>query len=293
MRRALSALLVLVPAFVGSCAVPVPDAGPAPATADGAARDAKADADTDDVVDVEEDAEPAVPSATFASIDALCAEQMKMVVPRLRETEKQWAERGETVDLAPRCRVSEAALAEVPVSLRAPFLEVRAIEVETGTAKQTHLAIRTAAGWFALGRASITSHHEDPGCFSIERDSGIVAVRVEGTRVPALVVVESSARGAIMEEEEEEPSTSGGHLVHMVTWDDVTQRARACRAEASGYVACDAPSPIRIERIPSTTDGDRKAELRFASESKIDDKGHLRITPVASTPVSPSGSEAL
>lgn len=271
MRRALSGLLVFVPALVGSCALPVDSAPPANAGERPAREVARAEdeSDTSDVVEAVGDPEPVVPSITFTSLDALCREQMKMVLPRLREAEQRWAERGETVTLEPRCEVSTTALSKVAIELRAPFLEARAIEVETGSATQTHLAIRTAAGWFALGRASVVDQHDDPGCFSIERDGGIISIRTLGTRVPTLVIVESSARGAVMEDPEGEPEDAS--VVSPVMWDDVMHRARACRAEASGYVACDAPSSTRTERVPSTTNGGPSA---LASDT--DGKGPLR-----------------
>ena len=168
--------------------------------------------------------------------------------------------------------MSATALAKVPVELRAPFLEVRAIQIETGSATETHLATRTAAGWRAVLAASVTSYHDDPGCFSIERDGGILSVRVEGSVVPALVIVESSDRGVVMED----AVTDDAGNEHMIRWEDVKQRARACRTEASGYLACDASVVIRTERIPSSTEGGRHAQVRFATEATVDARGHVR-----------------
>jgi hypothetical protein len=198
---------------------------------------------------------------------------MTMVLPEVRAIEKELSNRGEAVTLRPRCEVSATALTGVSIQLRAPFLEVVAVEIETGRATQTHLVVRTAAGWFALGRASVVDVHDDPGCFSIERDRGIEAVRVEGSTVPALVVVESRERGVEQEDREADADDASGP--HFVTWDEVTQRARACRAEASGYVACDAPLVIRTERVPSTTEGGRNAEVRFAREIMVDAAGRI------------------
>jgi hypothetical protein len=289
MNRAWSALPVLAfllaPALVGSCAAPLEGGS---FVTDDAHDDARADADVArpadepaepaeliDEPDPTPEREPVIPSGTFASVDALCRAQMAMVLPRLRAAEKELSERGEAVALVPRCQVSATALTGVPVQLRAPFLEVLAVEIETGDSTQTHLVTRTAAGWFALGRASVVEDHDDPGCFSIERDSGIVSVRVEGTTVPALVVVERSGRG--VEQEEPAADADDASAVHLVTWDEVTHRARACRAEATGYVACDAPLVIRTEHVPSTTEGGRKAEVRFARELRVDATGHAHV----------------
>ena len=284
MHRAWSALplpllvLVLAPALVGSCAAPLGsgslEADDAHADVD-VARRADETAELVDEPDFTLEREPVVPSGTFASVEALCREQMTMVLPRLRAAEKERSERGEAVALVPRCQVSSAALAGVPIQLRAPFLEVLAVEIETGDSTQTHLVTRTAAGWFALGRASVVDHHDDPGCFSIERDSGIVSVRVEGATVPALVVVERSGRGIEQEDPAADADDASG--ARLVTWDEVTHRARACRAEATGYVACDAPLVIRTEHVPSTTEGGRTAEVRFARELGVDATGHGHV----------------
>lgn len=290
MQRTRSSLLLLVPAVLVSCALPLDssavratspestdstEAAESAAAADAGELDDEPDADADAAIEPEP--EPVLPSGTFATIDALCREQMKMVVPHLRAAEQRSADGSENPTRTPLCRVSTTALAGVSVVLRAPFLEVKAIEIETGLATQTHLVTRTAAGWFALGRASMTDEHDDPGCFSIERDTGIVSVRVEGTTVPALVVVESSSRGAEMEEEQGELTGSSGAM-QSVTWDDVSQRARACRAEASGYVACDAPTVIHTERVPSTTGGGRQVKALVTRDMTVDATGHLRVS---------------
>lgn len=282
MHRAWSALpvlvLVLAPVLVGSCAAPLEggsfEADDARADAD-MARRADEPAELADEPDLTPERDPVVPSGTFASVEALCRAQMTMVLPRLRAAEKELNERGEAVALLPRCQVSVTALTGVPIQLRAPFLEVLAVEIETGDSTQTHLVTRTAAGWFALGRASVVDEHDDPGCFSIERDGGIVSVRVEGTTVPALVVVESSGRGIEQEEPAADADDASG--VRLVTWDEVTHRARACRAEATGYVACDAPLVIRTEHVPSTSQGGREAEVRFARELWVDATGHGHV----------------
>lgn len=286
MLRARSALLlVLVSAVMGSCAVPTaneeaPVAEATPSEAPAAAAAAPDTTGASDATELEpaDDAprrDPVVPTGTFATLEALCREQKKLVLPRVRAAEKERLEGSETT-LTPRCEVSAKSLAGVAVELRAPFLEVRAIVVETGHATETHLVIRTDAGWSAIGAASVRQYHDDPGCFSIERDSGIVSIRVAGTERPALVVIEGSDRGAAMEEGEPD---EGGNL-HPVMWDDVMQRARACQVDATGQIACDAPRRVRTERIPSTTEGGRHAELRFSAEVGVDAAGHLRAAAV-------------
>jgi hypothetical protein len=109
----------------------------------------------------------------------------------------------------------------------------------------------------------------DPGCFSIERETGLVAVRVEGSSRPALVLVEGTDRGARMEDE-----VPGQDLV---TWDDVTRRAVACRLDLD-QTTCDAPVVLRVERVPSTTAGGRKATVRFETTYAVDTAG--RVQPV-------------
>lgn len=279
MPRSRSLVPFVLPLVLGSYAVSL-EAGTSARPVD-ASEPPPVEAAVDEVDTGEEGPEraPAVPTTTFASLDALCRAQMDLAAPLVAEANARWAERGETSTLTPKCVESGTALAKVPVALAAPFLEVRAIEVETGRATETHLVTRTAAGWFALGRASIVDYHDDPGCFSIERDSGLVSVRVEGGTTPALVVVESTNRGARMEEVE--PDESG--TVHPIVWDDDTHRARACRAESSGYVACDAPVVLRIERTPSTTEGGRRAEVRFATQAVVDGKGHLHVAAQPAT----------
>jgi hypothetical protein len=273
MTRALPivAVALLVPALLASCMVSVSVPGES-AHATGSATGASERESESEIAASETDHH--VPAGVFASVEALCTAQKALVAARFAELRKEREENGvaevdSDVPSSPRCGLAEGALAKVDVKLRAPFLEVRAISVETGDAVEEHLVVLTAEGWRALPHAHIADYHMDPGCFSIERETGLVAVRVEGSSRPALVLVEGTDRGARMEDE-----VPGQDLV---TWDDVTRRAVACRLDVGG-TTCDAPVVLRVERIPSTTAGGRTAKLRFETTYAVDAAG--RVQPI-------------
>lgn len=210
-----------------------------------------------------------VPTGRFDSIEALCAAQKKLAAPRIADALRELADRGETdVYLEPRCERSKAALAATPLQLEAPFLEAAAIEVEAGHSTRTHVVARTKDGWYAAPEAAIDVFHEDPGCFSIERDAGILAIRVERG---SLVIVNATSRGAEMEEPEvvdDEQSEAP------VSWDDVTHYGRACRLGAAG-LACGEPVVLRVERVPSTDEAGRIPSVIFETTSSVDANGNL------------------
>jgi hypothetical protein len=206
-----------------------------------------------------------VPLGVFPSLEALCASQKELVRDRVSTATKQLDEiYGEPSNIVPSCKVSPFG-PKVDVKLRAPFFEARALEVETGDASETHVVVRTANGWQALPEASITEAHNDPGCFSIERDTGIEAIRVEGS---TLLVVEGSDRGARMEDPADETASP-------VMWSDVSTHVVACRLGPTP--TCDPRVTVKVECVPSSTEGDRKTELRFATTYSVDPAGH--VTP--------------
>lgn len=221
-----------------------------------------------------------VPRGAFATIEALCRAQEALAEGRIAKAREEAIERGEDSKVRASCRRSTTALAKAKVAIRAPYLDVAAIEVETGWAKATHVVARTSAGWRAIPGASVTDFHDDPGCFSITRDIGIAAVRVEGSAHPALVVVESSGRGIDMEEPTDATPWIG--------WEQVTERAVACRVrivDGARELACDAGVVTKVAKVPSTTAGGRRVTVAFETGYTVDDRGHLHAkkTPPAET----------
>lgn len=262
MPRARLAVLVLVPILGSSCALSSDGDDPASAYAP-----ASAPASASAFASAPASPPITVPPGPFPSLDALCEAQKALVAPRLVEAADGRAEVGAS-PLAARCEVSRA-VERMKVALRAPFLDVSAIELETGHAVETHIVVRTAAGWLAVPDASIDAWHDDPGCFTIERDAGVLEVRVEGDVTPALVIVEVSERGEHMEPRDEPDGAATS-----VDWSDVTERARACRLEA-GALACDAPVVLRVENVPSTTEGGRQIAIRFETTTTTSAAGRL------------------
>lgn len=287
MRPLLVLPLLVVPVAV-ACALPAGEPGGSPATiATATAKAAEeevrtppayeatpADIELDDDAPAEVDADESfAPRGTFASLTALCDAQRALVRPHLAAVAKERAERGEADAPAARCEVSKTALANVDVKLRAPFLDVRAIDIETGNATETHLVVRTADGWQALAHASVTSFYDDPGCFSIARDSGISSVHVEGDVTPALVVVEGSARGASMEEADE-PDDRG--IVTTKTWDDVTSHVVGCHLEDGG-LTCGAPAVLEVRHVPNSTEDGRRVSVLFRTTYTVGEAGDVRV----------------
>jgi hypothetical protein len=277
MLRARLGLLVVLPVIVSSCAFSgggdTGDPGD-PGDTSGTSQEAEPTPEEPSTATPapEPQSESAVPAGTFATLDALCEDQKRLAAPRLEQAAKDRAERTEgEAKLVARCEVSGTALAAAKIELRAPFLEVRAIEVETGHATETHVVARTQAGWVAVPHASVDSWYDDPGCFSIERDTGIVAVRVEGDRTPVLVVVEGTDRGAHMEEVEPE---AAGEPHEPIYWMDVSHRARACRLQPSG-LACDEPVVVRVQRVKSVHGRTVETEARFETTTTVSPEGRV------------------
>jgi hypothetical protein len=241
----------LVVPFVVSCALPAGE------TDRSAAPQATAETpidlgDIDDVAprsDVEAASEESgngapvyVPKGIFASLDALCEAQTSLILPTLRAAQALRDERaGEDVPEQPRCERMPSALENVTVRLHAPFLEIETLAVETGYATEVHLAVRTAEGWIAIPHPSVVSYHDDPGCFTIERDSGLTSVTVVGDDSASLELVETSSRGALIEYAEDESGTTR-------TFDDVTERAVGCSI-SSGKFACAPPTVLSLTRV--------------------------------------------
>src|SRR5262245_11905528 len=69
-----------------------------------------------------------VPRGGFPSIDALCAEQKRLIVPQLLEAQRFFADRGENETIVPACGEARKVLAHARIRLSAPYLEVRAID---------------------------------------------------------------------------------------------------------------------------------------------------------------------
>ena len=202
-----------------------------------------------------------VPTGVFPSIAALCQAQKQLIAPELR---KIATERQEQPAVA-SCVESKTALSHARVDLRAPYLEVRAIEIETGEATDTNLVVRTADGWQAAPHAFVSDFHGDPGCFSILRDDGIVDVHVDGSDVPALVVSDRASRGHSVDADETDDSKS-------IYWSQEFERVSACRFEHS-TIACDAAVVIRVSRRPSPNDRGLEVVDDFATKYAIDAQG--------------------
>lgn len=278
MRRSVLAFLALAPltAALASCLLP-PEPGHEPtssvvvvATPPEATAPEATPSVTDEEIVRDDVTEPElqafVPLGLYPSVGALCAAQEQLVAPRIAELRKQ----GEDgfYDLGTvRAHCEAAPLGTADVQLRAPYLEVRAIVFETGLATRKHVVVRTDAGWRALPHAVERDEHMDPGCFSIERETGLSAIRVEGR---ALVLVDGTDRGAKTEEPAGEDDVS-------VFWSDVTRRAVACRIEADG-AACDAPVVLRVERVPSSRADGRVPTLRYETTYRVDERGHVKPT---------------
>lgn len=236
----------LLPLFI-SCALPTEEPKRVPASTAAAP---VAPIDLGEIDDVEApEAEPAapavVPSGTFATLSALCAAQQTLIAPLLGAAQAEMQERGIELTLVPHCEPVPEALDGVTVELRAPYLQVMPLQIETGYATALHLAVRTASGWVALPHASMDVFHDDPGCFTIERDVGLVAVNVVGDDAPSLELVEKSERGAITEYDDETGTEPVG------TWNDVRERTVVCGVTANGF-ACDEPNLLSVARVRSS-----------------------------------------
>lgn len=215
-----------------------------------------------------------VPPGTFPTVEALCAAQKVMIVPQLRQAEAWLREREMATPLSPSCERAPAVLAQMHVSLHAPFHELAAIRIETGTATEVRLVVRTDEGWRAAPRALMVDVHDDPGCPSILRDGPVREVRVESAAgVPALVVIDEASRGA-----GEEVAADDS----VVYWSLELRRATACRLEARDFelarMTCDEPVVIRALRTPGQGDADRRAQVRFTTDYRLDTSGRIVAT---------------
>jgi hypothetical protein len=156
------------------------------------------------------------------------------------------------------CKEDPAALSEAKVSVAAPYLEVRAIDVAEEGAGSTMLAVRTAEGWRALPETFVSHSDDDPGCPSIERESAIVEVRVEQG---AVVVVTASDRQWIGDEH----------------WGNLEMsKARACR-EVDGELTCGEPTVVEARLSMRTSEDDEtRAPLRtFSTKYWVDADGEI------------------
>ena len=206
----------------------------------------------------------------FASLDAMCVAENARVRPSIEAAEARRVELISEGSMAPpvtaHCEVSKTALEHANVMLRAPFLEVTAIDIETGNAVETHLATRTESGWFLVAEASLSVWHEDPGCFSIERDAAITSIRVEAEGT--LVVTENRERGAKMEE------IDGPDGMRLRTWTDTHRSERGCRLESSG-LSCAMPVVVHVARTMRDEDGDHASEVLFDTTTHVSPQGEL------------------
>lgn len=205
----------------------------------------------DDLAPPVEAAEPersVVPPGTFATLEALCDAQEALIAPTLRAADEARLEIDPDRKIAPHCARSAHAFDGVTISLRAPLLEVAPLEIETGFATEVHVAVRTAEGWMAVPHASLATFYDDPGCFTIERDDGLVAVTVRGDEPSeqALVLVERSVRGAVMDVDERDDGS-----ISVGAWADVTRRSISCSVKA-GTIACSEPTVLSVERMKTS-----------------------------------------
>lgn len=137
-----------------------------------------------------------LPEGTFRDLHALCAQQMKEVVPLLEKAHGYMVERYADDAIKqpdPSCKEDPVALRGVRISLGTPYLEAKAVTYETGESTQTNIVMRTSEGWMNVGTPIVTSDHDDPGCPSILRDAGLTEVRVENGQI---VILDKAERGA-------------------------------------------------------------------------------------------------
>ena len=159
-----------------------------------------------------------------------------------------------TIDLDERGK----ALESTKVSLAAPYLDVRAVDVTSEGSGSTALEVRTADGWHRLPEELLQYWEDDPGCPSIERESSIDEIRVEQG---ALVIVTSSDRELFDEDR-------SGPLV--------MQKARACRDSVEGWV-CGEPTVVSATaKLQSLADESSPAiEKSYASKYWVNADGEI------------------
>jgi hypothetical protein len=217
------------------------------------------------------EADDDLPRGAFADLETLCARQMTLAAPRLREARELFEDRGyDDFDSAPACREDREALALAQVSAGGPFAEISAITFVTPEAVATHLVARTRLGWILVETPVTLAFHYDPGCPSMLRDSGLVEARVAGERTPTLVLETSADRMTFDEEEkEEEDLVGGGGSTAIFT------QAVACHLdERAAAITCSDPLAISESvRSPS-------GKVRELSRTTyvVDGRGELEIT---------------
>lgn len=211
-----------------------------------------------------------MPAGVFESIAALCRAQKVLVAPSLRRAQQSHQDFNPDFKLEPSCALATHGLERVSVKLGGPFLEVAAITANLSAGNGLFVVVRTAEGWRALPRASSVSAHSDPGCFSIERDTGLRRIEVMGQdTAPALVVLEGTSRGDHIEHGDSD------NPANMRFWDDRKTYASACRVGATGMV-CDDRIVIRKEVSAGSVEGGPESILRFSTSYRVDDAGRLR-----------------
>jgi hypothetical protein len=163
-------------------------------------------------------------------------------------------EAGEVIDLDARGK----ALELTKVALAAPYLDVRAVDIESDGGGSTMIEVRTEGGWHRLPDELLQYWEDDPGCPSIERESSIDEIRVEQG---ALVIVTSSDRGVFEDD-------GAGTLF--------TSKARACRESDEGWV-CGEPTIVSATaKLESMTDDSAAAlEKSYASKYWVNADGEI------------------
>lgn len=160
----------------------------------------------------------------------------------------------EPIDLDARGK----ALESTKVTLAAPYLDVRAVDVTSDGSGSTMLEVRTTSGWHRLPDELLQYWEDDPGCPSIERESAIDEIRVEQG---ALVIVTSSDRELFDEDR-------SGPLV--------MQKARACRETDDGWVCGDPTVVSATAKLRSLADDPAPAtEKSYASKYWVNADGEI------------------
>lgn len=163
-------------------------------------------------------------------------------------------EAAEEIDLDERGK----ALEHTKVTLAAPYLDVRAVDVTSDGSGSTMLEVRTANGWHRLPEELLQYWEDDPGCPSIERESSIDEIRVEQGH---LVIVTASDR-ELFDEDRTGPL--------------VMSKARACRESEEGWV-CGEPTVVAATaKLQSLVDEAAPAvEKSYASKYWVNADGEI------------------
>lgn len=230
MKRSAVAFALLLSSFACSGAPEAegPAPAPPPAAMDvGSPETGEVIELTEDQSDAADDLATTVPTGAFASIDAFCAAQTKLVAPKVLEANAAFKMDGYgDMKLAPKCAETPKVLDGANVALAFPYLDVKAVSFETGYSIESYLLVRRADGWTAVRSAVLYVNHNDPGCGSIERPGDVLDVHVE----KGALVVKSTAGRTWMN-----PKNELGDLT--LTY------ARACRPTATG-IACGTPEVV-------------------------------------------------